>query len=153
MLVVVAACGGDWRQAAGAWYCAGEDDREFEEFIQQNQAEGVKPNRTLVFSAHQMGSCRLSARPEDGPLKPNGETWEVANLFVADASTFPTSLGINPMITIEAIAYMVGKNVLEKLNVPAPAPDLVEPGREFPSGPTRKSRTSSGVSCVGLVRC
>lgn len=79
----------------------------------------------------------MSARNEDGPLKPNGETHEVSNLFVADASTFPTSLGVNPMITIYAIAYMVGTKVLEKLNVPAPAPDLVIPGQDFPAGPTR----------------
>ena len=64
-----------------------------------------------VYSAHQMGSCRLSANPKDGPLRETGETWECDGLFVADASVFPTSLGINPMITVEAVAYMVADQV------------------------------------------
>lgn len=58
-----------------------------------------------------MGSCRLSANPKDGPLRETGETWECDGLFVADASVFPTSLGINPMITVEAVAYMVADQV------------------------------------------
>ena len=64
-----------------------------------------------IFSAHQMGSCRLSATREDGPLRETGEAWECDGLFVADASTFPTSLGINPMITVEAVAYMIAEQV------------------------------------------
>jgi GMC oxidoreductase len=39
----------------------------------------------------------------------------VAGLFVADASVFPTSLGINPMVTVEAVAYMIAGNVAESL--------------------------------------
>jgi choline dehydrogenase-like flavoprotein len=35
----------------------------------------------------------------------------VSGLWVADASTFPTATGVNPMITTEAIAYMVAKGV------------------------------------------
>ena len=64
-----------------------------------------------LYSAHQMGSCRLSANPEDGPLRESGESWECDGLFVADASVFPTSLGINPMITVEAVAYMIADQV------------------------------------------
>lgn len=68
-------------------------------------------NKAGVYSAHQMGSCRLSTTPEGGPLRETGETWECDGLFVADASVFPTSLGINPMITVEAVAYMVAEQV------------------------------------------
>lgn len=59
-----------------------------------------------------MGSCRLSATPEGGPLRETGEAWECDGLFVADASVLPTSLGINPMITVEAVAFMVAEQVL-----------------------------------------
>lgn len=58
-----------------------------------------------------MGSCRLSATPEGGPLRETGEAWECDGLFVADASVLPTSLGINPMITVEAVAFMVAEQV------------------------------------------
>jgi len=31
-------------------------------------------------------------------VNPDGQTWEVENLYVADASVFPTAVGINPMV-------------------------------------------------------
>lgn len=65
-----------------------------------------------------MGSCRLSATPEGGPLRETGEAWECDGLFVADASVLPTSLGINPMITVEAVAFMVAEQVLSFLECP-----------------------------------
>lgn len=71
-----------------------------------------------MYSAHQMGSCRLSATPEGGPLRETGEAWECDGLFVADASVLPTSLGINPMITVEAVAFMVAEQVLSFLECP-----------------------------------
>lgn len=65
-----------------------------------------------LYSAHQLGSCRLSATRERGPLRETGEAWDCDGLFVADASVLPTSLGINPMITVEAVAYMVADQVI-----------------------------------------
>lgn len=62
-----------------------------------------------------MGSCRMAVNSKDGPTKPTGELHDVDNLYVADASVFPTSLGINPMITIEAIAHMTAKNIVKRL--------------------------------------
>ncbi|CAN0037497.1 unnamed protein product, partial [Choristocarpus tenellus] len=64
-----------------------------------------------MFSAHQMGTCRMGATEADGPLRETGEAWECEGLYVADGSTLPTSLGVNPMITIEAVAYVVAGQV------------------------------------------
>ena len=38
---------------------------------------------------------------------------QVSNLYVADASLFPTSTGVNPMITVEAMAYMVAQGLAQ----------------------------------------
>ena len=57
---------------------------------------------------HQMGSCRMAASRTDGPVQPSGETYECKGLYVADASTFPTSLGVNPMITVRGDRVGVG---------------------------------------------
>jgi len=69
-----------------------------------------------LFSAHQMGTCRLgNDKGAASVLNPHGETWEIKNLFVADASTFPTASGVNPMITTEATAYVIAHNVADRL--------------------------------------
>lgn len=56
------------------------------------------------YGSHPQGTCRMSADPRRGVVKPSGELHEVERLFVADASVFPTALGVNPQITILALA-------------------------------------------------
>jgi choline dehydrogenase-like flavoprotein len=75
------------------------------------------PRYTLpVMTAHQMGSCRMGARPGDGSAcDPLGECWEVEGLYVADTSLFPTPSGANPMITCEAVAVMVAQGLAARL--------------------------------------
>jgi len=91
----------------------GSDD--FEKYLDTVRRAGIVTNRTLIFSAHQMGSCRMAATRKDGPVNPEGECWDCQNLYVADGSVFPTSLGINPMITIESISYMISQNIIQRL--------------------------------------
>ncbi|CAM9761896.1 unnamed protein product [Ectocarpus sp. 4 AP-2014] len=100
------------------WFCptdGKEGDEDLEGYVKAMESLGTTPNEAGLYSAHQMGSCRLSANPEDGPLRESGESWECDGLFVADASVFPTSLGINPMITVEAVAYMIANQVATRL--------------------------------------
>ena len=65
-----------------------------------------RPNDFGLFSAHQMGTCRMGGN-SNCPVKPNGETREVRNLYVADGSLFPTASGVNPMLSIQALAFHV----------------------------------------------
>jgi choline dehydrogenase-like flavoprotein len=69
-----------------------------------------RPNDFGLFSAHQMGTCRMGGN-KDAPVKPNGESREVRNLFVADGSLFPTASGVNPMLSIQALAYYVAGQI------------------------------------------
>ena len=46
-----------------------------------------------VFSAHQMGSARMGASPHSSVADPDGLSWDVAGLYLADASVFPTPTG------------------------------------------------------------
>lgn len=88
---------------------------EFEKYVESVRKEGVKEARMQVFSAHQMSSCRMAASPDDGPTSPTGELYECKNLYIADASAFPSSLGINPMVTIEALSHMISKDIIKNI--------------------------------------
>jgi choline dehydrogenase-like flavoprotein len=70
------------------------------------------PNQVLVFSAHQMGTCRMGGSREAAVADPHGQVWGVQGLYVADASAFPAASGVNPMITIMSLANWVAKGIV-----------------------------------------
>ncbi|WP_082778232.1 GMC family oxidoreductase N-terminal domain-containing protein [Tsukamurella pseudospumae] len=75
-------------------------------FAAAAQREGYGPARCMMIALHIMGSAAMGGSRETSATDPDGATWEVPNLVVADASCFPTPSGVNPMISIEAIAHM-----------------------------------------------
>ena len=79
-------------------------------FLPQIAAKNWGVNRFGLFSAHQMGTCRMGGNA-DYPVQPNGEVRGVRNLFVADASLFPSASGTNPMLSIQALAYHVAQAI------------------------------------------
>lgn len=91
------------------------NDTDFEAYLRRVRRAGTAPNRLGLFSAHQMGTCRMGGERARSVLDHNGQSWEVKNLFVADASTFPTPSGVNPMITIQAVAYQIAQYIKTRL--------------------------------------
>jgi choline dehydrogenase-like flavoprotein len=89
---------------------------DLETYLQRVERAGWTPNRLSIFSAHQMGSCRMGGRRAEAVLTPQGEAWDVSNLFVADASVFPTASGVNPMITIMALAHRTAQAVRTRVS-------------------------------------
>lgn len=71
----------------------------------------VHANRCAVFSAHQMGTCRIGADARASVCDDRGQVRGVRGLHVADASLFPASSGVNPMITVMALAHVIGDRV------------------------------------------
>lgn len=55
-------------------------------------------------ASHNLGSNRMSTKPEDGVLNRNGQTFEIPNLLIADGSAFATGGACNPTLTIVALA-------------------------------------------------
>lgn len=65
-------------------------------------------NKDLDLQAfHPLGTCRMGADPREAVLDPFARLYGIDNLFVADGSIFPTSLGVNPMLTIMAAAHKI----------------------------------------------
>ncbi len=92
-----------------------DNEQAFEAFLAQIPQRPWTLNRYGLFSAHQMGTCRMGASSERHPIAPNGETREVKNLYVADASAFPSASGANPMLSIQALAYHVARGICREL--------------------------------------
>ncbi len=74
----------------------------------------VKPNQMEIMAFHPLGSCRMASGPKQGAVDCGGESFEVRNLFVADASLIPTSLGVNPQITIMALSNYVADGIARR---------------------------------------
>jgi long-chain-alcohol oxidase len=88
-------------------WCAYEPGRNgsLDTFTQAMDAAGWDSGRLALFSFHIMGSARLGGSPKTSAINPDGETWEARRLFVMDGASFPSASGVNPMISIEAIAH------------------------------------------------
>ncbi len=91
-----------------------DDSLSLSEYLDSISQRGMGLHDFGVFSAHQMGTCRLSASPAKGVVDPNGETWECSELYVMDASTFPTASGANPMMTVLSISHMLSTRLASK---------------------------------------
>jgi len=62
-------------------------------------------------TAHLMGGCRMGFSPEDSVVDGDGRSWDVDNLWVCDGSLFPTSGGVNPSMTIMALAVHMADRI------------------------------------------
>lgn len=68
-----------------------------------------------LMTVHIMGSCKMGSRPEASVINPYGESHAIKGLFVADASVFPSSIGVNPQETIMALATRTAFHIADNL--------------------------------------
>ena len=85
-----------------------------ERFGETMDHRGYTKCRMSYITFHQMASCAMGADPARSVVGETGESHNVRGLYVADASAFPTSSGVNPMITIMAIADHIARGILER---------------------------------------
>ncbi len=86
--------------------------RSIEEFCKRIDAAPTSPNRLPLFSAHQMGTARMGADRATAVCDARGAVFGLDGAYVADASLFPNSSGVNPMITIMALAHHVARAMI-----------------------------------------
>ena len=70
-----------------------------------------KLGQVTLSAAHLMGGCRMGVDPATSVTDPWGRVHGQDHLFVADASLFPDSVGINPYLTIMALADRVAQGI------------------------------------------
>lgn len=71
----------------------------------------VDRNWSTIFSAHQMGTCRMGRDARTAVCDERGAVFGVRGLYVADSSAFPASSGVNPMITVMALAHHTAQQI------------------------------------------
>ena len=76
-----------------------------EDWLRRVEAAGWGPNELLLVTFHQMASCRMGASAATSVVDAEHRVWGIRGLYVADASTFPSASGVNPMLTVMAIAH------------------------------------------------
>lgn len=92
-------------------------DKEFEKYLNLIKKTKISSLFSIsCFSAHQMSSCRMHTSPLYGVLTSKGRTHECLGLYVADGSSLPTSVGVNPMLTIESVAHLISTYIVEDLD-------------------------------------
>ena len=70
----------------------------------------------LAGVAHQNGTIRFGRDPKTSALDANCKAHDIDNLYVVDASFFPSSGAVNPALTIMANALRVGDRLLQRLS-------------------------------------
>jgi choline dehydrogenase-like flavoprotein len=87
---------------------------------------GVTPERVRardlkLMAFHPLGTARADASAERGVVDGDLQLHGVAGVYVADGSVVPSSLGVNPQLTIMALATRLAFGLLDR---PVPQPDF-----------------------------
>ncbi|MBE7180323.1 MAG: GMC family oxidoreductase N-terminal domain-containing protein [Terriglobus roseus] len=93
----------------------GINDPAFNAWLDQIRKAGLPDADVLFLSAHQMGTCRMGTSAKNSVVDPKGKVWGTENLYVADASVFPSASGVNPMITNMAISDWISRGIDREL--------------------------------------
>jgi choline dehydrogenase-like flavoprotein len=78
-------------------------------------AAGYGAGQIALGSFHIMGTARMGGHPTTAACDPTGQTFDARNVVVCDGSTFPTSSGVNPQISIMAISRLNAQALAARL--------------------------------------
>ena len=68
-----------------------------------------------LYAAHPMGTCGMGLDPNTSVIDPMGQTHRMKNLYIADASVFPSSLGVNPQLSTMVVSTQIARKMVEGL--------------------------------------
>jgi choline dehydrogenase-like flavoprotein len=78
---------------------------------QMLEAVGGRDFWTSDDTSHLMGTCRMGSDPARSVVDADGRSWDIRNLWVCDGSLFVTSGGVNPSLTIQALALRAADRI------------------------------------------
>jgi len=86
-------------------------EREFDAF----RRASLRPNDFVWTSYHPLGTCKMGRDPKTSVVDAAHETHDVKGLFIVDGSTVPGPLGVNPQLTIMAMATRAAEKIAERM--------------------------------------
>lgn len=95
-----------------------------------------------ITAYHPLGTCRMGPDRRTSVVSPTSETHDVRNLWICDGSALPSSLGVNPQVTIMALSTRAAGFIDRRLDsMPTEAPPEAE---SPPTGGLGFEETMSG---------
>ena len=82
--------------------------------VPRNAVSEVLFDRGLT--AHILGGCVIGPDPENGVIDGQNRVYGYEGMYVVDGSMIPANLGVNPSLTITAMAEYAMSNIPEKKN-------------------------------------
>jgi choline dehydrogenase-like flavoprotein len=76
-----------------------------------------------AYASHPLGGCRMATSPDLGVTDSHGAVFGYEGLYCIDSSIIPTSLGVNPSLTIAAVSERCAEGLVARageLGLPAP---------------------------------
>lgn len=92
---------------------AGVDDLHSPDDIRRIFTSTIKKSSIEVLTVHMMGTAAMGADRAVSVVDEFGRVHDADRLFVADASLFPSPIGVNPMLTIQALATRNASHILD----------------------------------------
>ncbi|MBV8980134.1 MAG: GMC family oxidoreductase [Acidimicrobiia bacterium] len=72
----------------------------------------------LLTAFHPLGTCRMATHPGDGVVSPTNEVFGIPGLYISDGSVVPSSVAVNPQVTIMALATRAADLLADRLDAP-----------------------------------
>jgi choline dehydrogenase-like flavoprotein len=88
-----------------------ERDRDFDAF----KKASLGSSDIMWTSYHPLGTCKMGHDPRSSVVGTDHQVHDVPGLFIVDGSTVPTALGVNPQVTIMAMANRAAEKIAERL--------------------------------------
>ncbi|HEX6798997.1 MAG TPA: GMC family oxidoreductase N-terminal domain-containing protein [Ktedonobacterales bacterium] len=85
--------------------------KQIDAFADEIAHRGIVLNKSILGTAHQMGTCRLGGSPKSAVADPTGQVYGTRGLYIGDGSGFPTASGVNPMLSIMGLAHAVAQQI------------------------------------------
>jgi choline dehydrogenase-like flavoprotein len=76
--------------------------------------EGKSITDYMTYSAHPMSTCKMGLDPETSVVNSSGASHRIEGLYIADASVFPSSIGVNPQLTTMTVGTVIARKILEQ---------------------------------------